>query len=210
MTSENRQRTFLVLEEHYDSQTSLLHYETAFQLLVAVALSAQTTDNQVNKITPSLFSRFPDPESLGKANLEEVEEIIHSTGFYRTKAKNILRAGMMIYKDFGGIVPDSMDDLITIPGIGRKSAGVILHHIYHKPAIIVDTHFGRVMYRLGLTQSKDPGVIEKDIAALFPSDQWSGLSMTANLHGRALCHGRKPKCAECFLAPLCPRQGVVT
>lgn len=181
----------------------MLSYTNAFELLIAVVLSAQTTDAQVNKITPALFSRYPDSHALAGARQEEVEGLIHSTGFYRSKARNIIGASKVLVEDFGGRVPQTMEELVRIPGVGRKSAGVVLHHIFDKPAIIVDTHFGRVVRRLGLTAHEDPKRVEQDIAAQLDRAYWSEFSMTANLHGRALCHARKPRCSECFLLPWC-------
>lgn len=197
-----------ILDQSYDSNQSLLTYETPFQLLIAVSLSAQTTDNQVNRITPELFTHYPDPQSMAQADQKQIESIIHSTGFYKNKAKNCLGAAKMVRDRFLGQVPSTMEDLVQIPGIGRKSAGVILHHIFNKPAIIVDTHFARVVYRLGFTRSKNPVTIENAIAELIDQTRWSSFSMTANLHGRALCHAKKPQCNQCMLLPLCPQTGV--
>lgn len=208
-----QERTLLILDilnGLYDSESSLLDYDSAFQLAIAVTLSAQTTDKQVNKVTPELFSRFPDAASLMVADFDEVCEIIRSTGFFRNKAKNIIKAARLIHEEFGGKMPETIEDLVRIPGMGRKSAGVVLHHIYNKPAIIVDTHFGRVVSRLGLTESKDPVKIEKDIAAEVDQARWSEFSMTANLHGRAICHSRKPDCTHCPLNKLCPSGDIFT
>ncbi len=196
------------LIEHYDPNASLLHYRNAFELLIAVSLSAQTTDNQVNQVTPLLFERFPDPHAMAAAEQKDVEEIIHSTGFYKNKAKNCIGAAKILAERFSAKVPHTMEELVQIPGIGRKSAGVILHHIYGQPAIIVDTHFGRVINRLAMSSSKNPGIIEKDVSRLIPPELWSSWSMTANLHGRALCHARNPQCNSCFLQDLCPKIGV--
>jgi len=211
MNSEQQERipTILsLLDKAYDSSQTLLDYQTPFQLLIAVALSAQTTDNQVNRVTPELFRWYPDSKSLAQAELKKVEEIIHSTGFYKNKAKNSIAAAKRLEESFDGQVPDTMEALVQIPGIGRKSAGVILHHIYHKPAVIVDTHFGRVVYRLGFTTSKDPLKIEQDISKIIPERAWSNFSMTANLHGRAICKAHKPNCLGCFLLPYCNQTGV--
>jgi endonuclease-3 len=213
MNSDQHERIvsiLYILDQTYDSNQSLLAYETPFQLLIAVSLSAQTTDNQVNRVTPELFNRYPDPYSMAEAEVSAIESIIHSTGFYKNKAKNCIAAAQTVRDKFNGTVPKRMEELIQIPGIGRKSAGVILHHIYHEPAIIVDTHFGRVVYRLGLTESKDPVSIEKDIAQIVDRARWSEFSMTANLHGRAVCHAKKPQCETCILLSLCPQKGAST
>ncbi len=198
-----------ILKEYYDDRVNLLDHEDAWQLLVAVALSAQTTDEQVNKVTAELFARWPGPAELADAPLSDVEQVVHSTGYYRNKAKNIKAAARVVRDDFAGQVPSGMEELITIPGIGRKSAGVILHHIYGKPAIIVDTHFGRVVSRLGLLscdpaeKKPDPRRTESEIAVILPTERWSSFSMIANLHGRRICTARKPDCAHCSLECLC-------
>lgn len=190
--------------EYHDPGTSLLDYSNAFQLLVAVTLSAQTTDAQVNKVLPRLFERFPGPPELARAEIEDIEEIIHSLGFFRTKARNIRAAAALLVSDYGGRVPDQMEDLLRLPGIGRKSAGVVLYHIYNKPAIIVDTHFSRVNFRLGFAESRDPLKVESALAALLPPERWGEYSMTANLHGRRFCHSRAPDCENCPVSALCP------
>ena len=189
---------------HYDPETRLLEYQTPFQLLIAVALSAQTTDAQVNKILPDLFGKFPDAASLCAADQLAVEDCIRSVGFYRTKARNIIAAAKKITQDFKNRVPDTMDELTLLPGIGRKSASVILFHIYGKPAIIVDTHFGRVVRRLGFSAGKTPELVERDIAALLEPARWGEFSMTANLHGRAVCNAKKPNCPQCPVLKYCP------
>lgn len=188
----------------YPDTESLLHYRNGFELMVAVALSAQTTDAQVNAVTPFLFERFPDPLSLMEADPEEVEAIIHSVGFFRTKAKNIIAAASMLVREFAGVLPRTIDELTRLPGIGRKSAGVLLTHLYGLPAIIVDTHFGRVTRRLGFTASKDPNRIERDCSQLMPRELWSEASMVLNFHGRWCCKARAPECDRCPLQEICP------
>ncbi len=197
------------LKTRYDERINLLEHHNAWQLLVAVALSAQTTDEQVNRVTLELFSRWRGPADLAEADLSEIEAMVRSTGYYRNKAKNIRAAARTVMSDFGGTVPETMDELISIPGIGRKSAGVILHHIYGKPAIIVDTHFGRVVSRLGLLGSDpadkkpDPMRTERAIAEILPRERWSSFSMIANLHGRRVCTARTPNCALCSIRAHC-------
>lgn len=198
-----------LLRDEYDEYATLLQHRNAWELLVAVSLSAQTTDDQVNKAVGPLFARWPEPGDLAEAPLAEIERIIHSTGYYRNKAKNIQAAGRVIRDDFGSVVPDNIDDLVKVPGIGRKSAGVILHHIFDKPAIIVDTHFGRVCSRLGLLscdpgeKKPDPLRTEREIADLMDPSRWGSFSMVANLHGRRYCMSRKPDCAACPLREIC-------
>lgn len=193
-----------LLRPLYPDPQPLLRYENGYQLMVAVALSAQTTDAQVNAITPILFERFPDPVALMDAEVSEVERIIHSVGFFRTKAKNIIGAAAHLVREFDGVLPDTIEALVQLPGIGRKSAGVLLTHLYEKPAIIVDTHFGRVVRRLGYTDSKDAGKIERECAEQMPRGFWAEASMVLNYHGRYRCKSRKPECDRCPLTELCP------
>lgn len=198
-----------ILREEYDEYATMLEYRNAWELLVAVSLSAQTTDAQVNKVTSVLFARWPDPGDLADAPIGDIEEVVHSTGFYRNKAKNIKAAGAVIRDTFNNAVPDSIEELVKVPGIGRKSAGVILHHVFGKPAIIVDTHFGRVCSRIGMLscdpaeKKPDPIRTEKEIAEILPPERWSSFSMVANLHGRRYCTSRKPDCINCPLREIC-------
>ena len=196
------------LEAEYPDRVSLLNWETPFQLTVAVALSAQTTDAAVNKVTPGLFQRWPTPAALAAAAVPEVEEMVHSLGFFRQKAKNLVAAAARIESEFGGEIPRSMEELTSLPGIGRKSANVIRGHIWNLPGIIVDTHFGRVCRRLGLTEEKDPVKVERELGALVPEEKQHDFSMTANFHGRRYCHSRKPDCPGCPLEDLCPKYGL--
>jgi endonuclease-3 len=193
-----------LLRPIYPDPKPLLRYENSYQLMVAVALSAQTTDAQVNAITPELFRTFPDPVALMEADPTEVERIIHSVGFFRSKAKNIIAAAATLVREFEGVLPRHIDDLVKLPGIGRKSAGVLLTHLYDEPALIVDTHFGRVTRRLGYTESKDPNRIERDCARQMPRGLWAEASMVLNYHGRYCCTARKPECGRCPLSDLCP------
>lgn len=201
-----------LLEIEYPETPSLLDYEEPFGLLIGVILSAQTTDAAVNATLPSLWARYPNATALAAADQRDVEEIIHSLGFFRSKAKNIIGAARAVVERFGGAVPRAMDDLVTIPGVGRKSAGVILHHIYDEPAIIVDTHFGRVARRVGLVDEevRDPVKVERMVADRLPRARWSSASMRLNYHGRRYCYARKPACAVCPLTDACPKVGVTT
>jgi endonuclease-3 len=202
--TERARKAHALLVKTYPEIKPFLNYRSPFELLVAVILSAQTTDAAVNTVTPELFRRFPDAHTLAEAPQEDVEEIIHSLGFYRVKALHIRQAARKILDSFGGTVPAAMDDLVTLPGVGRKTAGVILYQIYGKPALIVDTHFSRVVWRLGFTANREPGQVEKILAALLPEKIWSSFSMRVNRHGRAVCMARKPACEACVLRKLCP------
>lgn len=185
-----------------DSQP-LLTFDNCYQLLIAVIMSAQTTDAQVNQVTPKLFERFPNPEDLAAATQEEVEEIIHSTGFYRSKARNIRGTAEMLIESYDRKVPDTIDELTKMPGVGRKSANVILGHCFGQPAIIVDTHFGRVVRRIGLTAEKDPGKVEKQLKEIVPTNIQYDFSMMINRHGRQTCAARAPRCDDCAIVQLC-------
>lgn len=192
------------LKAEYPDRKPLLQYEDAFQLLVSVSLSAQTTDAAVNKVTPKLFRRWSTPSALASADRDEVEELVHSLGFFRQKAKNLIAASRCLVEQFGGEVPKSMEDLISLPGIGRKSANVIRAHIWNLPGIIVDTHFGRVCRRLGLTMQEDPVKVELELVRMIPKERQQEFSMTANFHGRKYCMSRKPNCTDCPLNDICP------
>jgi endonuclease III len=193
------------LKVHYPDATCSLDYETPFQLLVATILSAQCTDERVNKVTPLLFARFPDAQSMAEANPEEIEDLVKSTGFFRNKAKNIQAAAQKIIREFDGIVPNTMEQLITLPGAARKTANVVLAHAYGINAgVTVDTHVKRLSNRLGFTTHDDPGKIEKDLMKILPQPDWENWSIRLIYHGRATCDARKPDCASCFLADVCP------
>lgn len=181
-----------------------LDHKDPFQLLVATVLSAQTTDRTVNSVTPALFRTFPDANALANAPLEQVEEIIRPTGFYRRKAEHVIRLADALRTRFGGAVPDTMEDLVTLPGVGRKTASVVLAHGFGIPAVFVDTHVIRVSRRLMLTQSDDPAVIESDLKALMPPSGWIAGASRLLLHGRYVCLAKKPLCSTCVLEDICP------
>ncbi len=208
MTKKERERIekiLKILKETYKDATIALRYHDPFQLLVAVILSAQCTDKQVNKITPMLFERFPTPETMAKAPVEEVEELVRSTGFFRNKAKNIKEASRIILERFGGKVPDTMEDLLTLPGVARKTANIVLFNAFGKiEGIAVDTHVKRVAQRLGLTKHKDPVKIEKDLMKIIPKEDWGIISYILIEHGRNICKARKPLCEKCPVKELCP------
>jgi len=186
-----------------------LGFETPFQLLAATILSAQTTDVRVNMVTPALFTRYPRPADLAGADLAELEEIIHSTGFFRAKAKSLVGMARALVERFGGEVPTEMDDLVTVPGVGRKTANVVRSVAFDLPGLPVDTHVGRLTRLLGLTTSTDPVAVEAEICKMVPPSEWGALSLRLILHGRAVCVARKPRCDECVLADVCPSAGLV-
>jgi endonuclease-3 len=192
-----------LLDSNYPQEISFLKFENSFQLLISVILSAQTTDRQVMQVVPALFKAYPDPEAMSVAEPEKVMEIIRPVGFFRVKAHNIIKTSEILLKEYRGVVPDTMEKLVRLPGVGRKSANVIIGTVFEKPAVIVDTHFGRVVRRLGLTDEKNPDKIEKKISEIIPEAVQYRFSMTANLHGRKTCHARKPECGNCFLNHLC-------
>ena len=192
----------------YPDRRPLLNYRSPFELAIAVILSAQTTDAQVNLVTPELFRRYPSPAELGAARQADVERIVHATGFFRNKAKNVIAAAQRIHERHGGTVPSSMDDLTAIPGIGRKSANVILGVVYGQPAIVVDTHLSRVTNRLGLVRTANPVRIENELRSLVAGERQTDFSMAVNLHGRYRCHARRPDCGGCEVRYLCPRVGL--
>jgi endonuclease-3 len=205
---ERARRIAAVLAKLYPKARISLDFTTPWQCLVATILSAQCTDERVNRTTPELFAQFPDPAALAAAPAETIEKLIMPTGFYRQKTKSIQGAARKIVDKFGGEVPSRMEDLVTLPGVGRKTANVILGHIHGEPALVVDTHVRRLGRRLGLTASLDPEVIEMDLQKLLPAREWTPLSMRLILHGRQVCYARRPSCADCQLRPECPRIGV--
>jgi len=196
------------LAEVYPYAHPELDFENAYQLLVATVLSAQTTDLRVNMTTPALFAKYPTPEDLAAAVPEELEEMIRPTGFFRAKAKSLLGLAAKLRDDFGGEVPGRLEDLVTLPGVGRKTANVVLGNAYDVPGITVDTHFGRLARRFGWTRSEDPVVIEQEVGALFPKSEWTMLSHRLIFHGRRICHSRRPACGACPIAALCPSYGI--
>lgn len=193
------------LHEAYPEAECALHHRNAFELLVATILSAQCTDERVNKVTPALFARFPTPEAMAGADREELESLIRSTGFYHNKAKNIQGAAQRIVSAYGGVVPQTMDELLTLPGVARKTANVVLGVVFGiADGVVVDTHVKRLSNRLGLTTQSDPEKIERDLQAITPKAAWISLSHLLIFHGRQVCDARKPKCAACTLSDLCP------
>jgi endonuclease-3 len=184
-----------------------LNFTTPLQLLVATILSAQTTDKRVNLVTPTLFARYPTAAEYAAASRDEMEKIIQSTGFYRAKTNSLIGLGQALCDRFGGEVPSRLNDLVTLPGVGRKTANVVLGNAFGTPGITVDTHFGRLARRFGWTTSTDPVKVEAEVAALIPRKGWTDLSQRMIWHGRRVCHARRPACGACGLARLCPSYG---
>jgi len=174
-----------------------LDHRSPWELLVATILSAQCTDQRVNQVTPALFRRYRQPAELAAANLPELEQIIRSTGFFKNKARHLVACSKAVFERFSGQVPQTMDELITLPGVGRKTANVILGNAFGQPGIVVDTHVKRVANRLGLTQSNDPDLVEQDLQQLMPRPQWTAFSQRLLLHGRYVCLARNPQCRTC-------------
>jgi endonuclease-3 len=196
------------LAEAYPETGTALTFGTPFQLLVATILSAQCTDAQVNKITPALFARFPTAEAMAAATVPQIIPFVKSTGFFRNKAKNIRGAAAAIVKTHGGEVPGTLEQLVKLPGVGRKTANVVLGDAFSITGITVDTHVGRLSRRLGLTRKHDPVKVEMVLNKLVPQAEWTRFSHRLILHGRQVCHARKPQCQSCPLVDLCPRVGV--
>ncbi len=181
-----------------------LHHQNAFELLVAVILSAQCTDEAVNKVTPALFRRYPDALALAHAPIDGIENAIRTLGLFRAKAKSLQRCARQLIDEFGGQVPSTMEELTQLAGVGRKTANVILGHVFNIPGIVVDTHCRRLSRRLALSRQQDPGKIERDLNRLLPPDEWTGFSHRLIIHGRSVCYARKPACSRCVLNELCP------
>jgi endonuclease-3 len=199
---------YRILTKEYPDARCELDFNSPLELLIATVLSAQCTDVRVNAVTPVLFNRFPTLETLAAAKLSEVEEIIYSTGFFRSKAKNIKELANKILNDFGGEVPNDLAQLVTLPGVGRKTANVVLGNAFGVPGLTVDTHFGRLSRRFGWSTATDPVKVENDVAKLIPEKEWTLLSHKLIWHGRRICHSRKPECGICPLAKLCPSAGI--
>ncbi|MFE4395124.1 MULTISPECIES: endonuclease III [Streptomycetaceae] len=195
------------LAELYPYAHPELDFENPFQLLVATVLSAQTTDLRVNQTTPALFAKYPTPEDMAAANPEELEEVIRPTGFFRNKAKSLIGLSIALRDEFGGEVPGRLADLVTLPGVGRKTANVVLGNAFGVPGITVDTHFGRLARRFAWTTEDDPVKVEAAVAEIFPKSEWTMLSHRVVFHGRRICHSQKPACGACPIAPLCPSYG---
>jgi len=201
-------RIVRLLAQLYPEARCALDYENPLQLLIATILSAQCTDVRVNQVTPGLFARFRNAKAFATANPRELEVAIRSTGFFRNKARNIQECCKQLVSQYDGQVPGSMEELDKLPGIGRKTANVILGSAYGVPGITVDTHVGRLSRRMGLTTETDPEKVEGDLMKLIPKNEWTMFSHRMIYHGRQVCHARTPNCAECALAKVCPKIGV--
>lgn len=193
------------LKQVYPEGLCSLQYPKPYELLFAVRLSAQCTDERVNQITPALFGRFPTLEAFAEADVHDVEELVHSCGFFRAKARDIVGAAQMLLREYGGVVPDTMEELLKLPGVGRKTANLMLGDVYHKPGVVIaDTHCIRIAGRLGLTDgTKDPGKVEEQLRKVLPPEESNDFCHRMVLHGRAVCMARGPACERCTLRPWC-------
>lgn len=197
-----------ILKEIYPDAICSLEAGNAFELLVATRLSAQCTDARVNLVTPALFARYKTIEDYAAADIKDIENYIHSCGFYRAKAESIISMAQKILSDFGGVVPDNIEDLTTLPGVGRKTANLIVGDVYGKPAVVVDTHCIRISNRIGLVNEKDPKKIELELKKLLPPEESSDFCHRIVLFGRDICPARKPKCEQCPMSDYCKKVGV--
>lgn len=202
------QAIYRILSKSYPDVHCELDFKNPLQLLVATVLSAQCTDKRVNAVTPALFKRYKNVKDFAGADLRELQQIIKSTGFFRAKAKNIKGLSLAIVERHGGKVPNSLDELVKLPGVGRKTANVVLGHAFDTPGITVDTHFGRLSRRFGWTKETDPVKVEFEVMELIPRKEWTNLSQRMIWHGRRVCHSRKPACGACPLQKLCPSFGI--
>lgn len=204
-----KERAFLAverLEELYPEAICSLEYKDAFQLLIATRLSAQCTDKRVNLVTPALFAELPTPEKMAEAELSRVEELIKTCGLYKTKAKDLIGIAQRLVTDFAGKVPDTVEQLITLPGVGRKTANLVCGDIYKKPAVVTDTHFIRISNRLGLVNTENPLTVENEMRKLLPPDKSNDFCHRTVLFGREVCTARKAHCEECVLEDICPKK----
>ena len=203
-TPEQVSEIIACLEQEYPLAECSLEYEKPHELLFAVRLAAQCTDERVNMITPALYERFPTLQAFAEADVEEVEKYVHSCGFFRSKARDIVKCAQVLLADHGGVVPDTMEELVKLPGVGRKTANLILGDVYHKPAIVVDTHCIRLSNRMGLVDGiKDPVKIERALRPILPPEKSSDFCHRLVLHGRAVCDARKPNCGSCCVNHVC-------
>jgi endonuclease-3 len=201
-------KTYRELHELYPYAHCELDFQTPLQLLVATVVSAQTTDVTVNKVTPTLFARYPDAAALAAADRAEMEAILGPTGFFRAKTDSLMKLGAALVERFDGEVPARMADLVTLPGVGRKTANVVLGNAFDVPGLTVDTHFGRLVRRFGWTEEEDPVKVEAEIAQLVPKKDWTYFSHRVIFHGRRVCHAKKAACGACGLAQWCPSYGI--
>lgn len=207
-TRKSARAIYRILTKTYPEIRCELEFKNPLELTVAVILSAQCTDKRVNQITPVLFKKYKRALDYAKAPLPEIENLIYSAGFYRAKARHLKGLGEMLVKDFGGEVPSTIEELTSLPGVGRKTANVVLGHAFDIPGITVDTHFGRLARRFKWTNSEDPVRVEFEVGELIPQKEWTNLSQRMIWHGRRICHSRKPACGACPVAKICPSVGI--
>lgn len=205
---DHAKKILRALRKTYPDVECALHHKNPFELAVSTILSAQCTDKRVNRVTPTLFKKYPTPKHFAKAPIQDIEKMIHSTGFYKNKAKSIKGLCQKLVTEPKGQVPKTMEELVKLPGIGRKTANVILGVAYGVPGIVVDTHVTRLTNRMGLTKQKDPVKIEFEMMDLIPKKDWTDFGLLLIAHGRAICEARKPKCEACLINTLCPKVGL--
>ena len=199
---------YRILTKTYPEIRCELDFQSPLQLIIATVLSAQCTDKRVNSLTPALFKKYKSARAFAEADLLDIEKLVFQAGFYKVKARHIKGLAMKILTDFGGEVPRSLEELITLPGVGRKTANVVLGHAFDTPGITVDTHFGRLSRRFGWTTEIDPVKVERIVGELIPREEWTNLSQRMIWHGRRICHSRKPACGVCPMAKICPSVGM--
>ena len=207
-TRKNARAVYRILSKTYPEIRCELDFKNPLELIVATVLSAQCTDKRVNTITPALFKKYKTAKAYAGADIHQLEELVFQTGFYRAKARHIKGIGIKLLEEFNGEVPSTLEELITLPGVGRKTANVVLGHAFDIPGITVDTHFGRLSRRFGWTKEMDPVKVERIVGELIPQKEWTNLSQRMIWHGRRICHSRKPACGACPIAKLCPSVGI--
>ncbi len=209
MTKKQRAKQAVeLLKKEYPEAICSLVYSDPFQLLIATRLSAQCTDARVNMVTPALFAQFPTPKAMANADLSRVEELIKTCGLYKTKAADLIGIGKGICENFGGRVPDTIEELTTLPGVGRKTANLVVGDVYGKPAVVTDTHFIRLVNRIGLTDKKDPLKVERELREILPPSESNDFCHRTVLHGRAVCTARRAYCEKCVLCEICKKVNV--
>jgi endonuclease-3 len=207
-TRKEARAVYRILSKTYPEIRCELDFKNPLELIVATVLSAQCTDKRVNTITPALFKKYKTAKAYAGADIHQLEEMVFQTGFYRAKARHIKGIGIKLLEDFNGEVPSTLEELITLPGVGRKTANVVLGHAFDIPGITVDTHFGRLSRRFGWTKEMDPVKVERIVGELIPQKEWTNLSQRMIWHGRRICHSRKPACGACPVAKMCPSVGI--
>jgi len=207
-TRKSARAVYRILSKTYPEIRCELDFKNPLELIVATVLSAQCTDKRVNTITPALFKKYKTAKAYAGADIHQLEELVFQTGFYRAKARHIKGIGIKLLEEFNGEVPSTLEELITLPGVGRKTANVVLGHAFDIPGITVDTHFGRLSRRFGWTKEMDPVKVERIVGELIPQKEWTNLSQRMIWHGRRICHSRKPACGACPVAKMCPSVGI--